>query len=87
MRKMKINGNEYTVGERQFILYQFLRKNTRKCKAYYKTIKHRTENSVRCKFMWGVEGAAPYEGFSEKQKNPETFRFRGFWHALRDSNP
>lgn len=32
MRKMKINGNEYTVGERQFILYQFLRKNTRKGK-------------------------------------------------------
>ena len=32
MRKMKINGNDYTVGERQFILYQFLRKNTRKGK-------------------------------------------------------
>ena len=32
MRKMKINGNEYTVGKRQFILYQFLRKNTRKGK-------------------------------------------------------
>lgn len=32
MRKMKLNGNDYTVGERQFILYQFLRKNTRKGK-------------------------------------------------------
>ena len=32
MRKMKINGNDYTVGERQFILYQFLRKNSRKGK-------------------------------------------------------
>ena len=32
VRKMKINGNDYTVGERQFILYQFLRKNSRKGK-------------------------------------------------------
>lgn len=30
MRKMKQNAKDYTVGERQFILYQFLRKNTRK---------------------------------------------------------
>jgi len=29
---MKQNVKDYTVGERQFILYQFLRKNTRKGK-------------------------------------------------------